>query len=484
MNDTSLFHADECSKKVAVGGAASPQSLIPQNETNIPASSDPIAVVAALVTELENVSVSVGEVGQSGPELAVNTISTPVSDPVNTIAENVTAMSQTEQGNTAGVVLSNEEMRETEQGWSVVLPSRKTSPSRKFTEKTELPSGSITGFRVLENTLEDGEIEETETVIAQLEEENSLEVSVKAVGSTKSVGKRNGKQKQQRRPILNKKDMLQVRPQVNSLKASSRKALWKELSEIQAGCVQANNPWIVVGDFNVTLSSTEHSRYLDYRQEQSAMRDFQNMVQNCGLEDLSYVGPVFTWSNSQDGVSDHARIWVQIRALAPTNRRPFQFFNHLATHPQFLEIVAQTWSSSEPLFHSRSALTLLHKKLKSMKEHLRRLNRERYGDLPSRVKAAYEVLCAKQNEALQNPQEETYEAVTEASERWNHLASIEEQFYQKSRVQWMQFVDQNTSYFHKTEESRAARNAIKRLKSSTGEILTELSDIKAEAVRH
>lgn len=221
--------ADECSKRVAVGGAASPKSPIPQNEANIPASSepisssDPITVVAALVTELENVSVSVGEVGQSGPELAVNTTQTPVSDPVNTIGENVTAKSQTEQVNTAGVVLSNEEMREIEQGWSVALPSRKTSPSRKFTEKTELPPGSITGFRVLENTLEDGEIEETETVITQLEEENSLEVSVKAVGSTKSVGKRNGKQKQQRRPILNKKDMLQVRPQINAIKASSRK---------------------------------------------------------------------------------------------------------------------------------------------------------------------------------------------------------------------------------------------------------------------
>lgn len=30
------------------------------------------------------------------------------------------------------------------------------------------------------------------------------------------------------------------------------------------------------------------------------MREFQDMVQCCGLEDLSFVGPTFTLSNSQE----------------------------------------------------------------------------------------------------------------------------------------------------------------------------------------
>ncbi|CAL9217005.1 unnamed protein product [Arabidopsis halleri] len=521
----------------------------------------------ALVNDLENVSAIVEEGRHVGSELlAVNNGSTVVCDGVGVKSGCETNKSRSVLVVTENVAETSGEQEKTEQGWSIVPHGRKSSPLRKPADRTDLPLGLASGFRVLEDNPKDGEIVETETEQSKLVEDKSSGESENAAANAKSGTKRNGKQKHKQRPILNKKDMLQMRPQSQKFTvgclletriqeenyrsifestfpgwqclnnymygrlgriwvcwsaevdlhlihmsaqqitcwirfqasgeificsfvyasnfAIDRRALWKELTDIQVGCVQTINPWIVVGDFNVTLATTEHSRYLDYLQDQSAMQEFQNMLQNCGLEDLSYVGPVFTWSNSQDGnsiskkldralvngnwlgtfssayatfemggVSDHARLWI--------------------------------WSSTQPLFHSRSALTLLHKKLKSLKEHLRRLNRERYGDLPSRVKAAYEELCAKQNAALQNPREQTYEAVTEASERWNHLASIEEQFFhQKSRVQWMQFGDQNTSYFHKTAESRAARNAIKHLTTSNGEVLTELSDIKAEAVRH
>lgn len=101
------------------------------------------------------------------------------------------------------------------------------------------------------------------------------------------------------------------------------------------------------------------------------------------------------------------------------------------------------------------------------------------------MKSAYEDLCNKQNVALLNPHVSTFAEVTTASERWYHLVNIEEQIYrQKSRVKWLGFGDQNTSYFHKVVEGRAVRNAIKQLKSSSGEVLTDLNDIKAEAVSY
>lgn len=41
---------------------------------------------------------------------------------------------------------------------------------------------------------------------------------------------------------------------------------------------------------------------------------------------------------------------------------------------------------------------------------------------------------------------------------------IEEQFFcQKSRIQWLKYGDQNTNYFHKIVQDKAAKNAIKRL---------------------
>ncbi|KAG7568139.1 Endonuclease/exonuclease/phosphatase superfamily [Arabidopsis thaliana x Arabidopsis arenosa] len=77
------------------------------------------------------------------------------------------------------------------------------------------------------------------------------------------------------------------------------------------GCVQNDNPWLVVGDFNVTLSSSEHSRSQDYLPDQGAMREFQDTVQSCGLEDLSFVGQIFTWTNSQDESPISARSWIE-----------------------------------------------------------------------------------------------------------------------------------------------------------------------------
>ncbi|KAG7536572.1 Reverse transcriptase domain [Arabidopsis suecica] len=377
----------DCSKKNTAVGAGSPHPSRSPVSQDVITVSDPLAVVAALVNDLENVSAIVEKGRQVGSELlAVNNGSVIVSDGVGIKSDCETNKSHSVLVVTENVAEPNGEVEKIEQGWSVVPHGRKSSPLCKPADRTDLHLGLASGFRVLEDTPEDGEIVETETEQSKLVED-------------KSTG---------------------------------------EPENAAAILMTSIFSWNMRG-FNMPRK--------------------QN--------------PVRKWVQSQK---------FAVGCLLETR---IQFFNHLASHPQFLEIVAQTWSSTQPLFHSRSTLTLLHKKLKSLKEHLRRLNRERYGDLPSRVQAAYEELCAKQNEALQNPQEQTYEAVTEASERWNHLASIEEQFYHhKSRVQWMQFGDQNTSYFHKTAESRAARNAIKHLKTCNGEVLTELSDTKAEAVRH
>lgn len=57
---------------------------------------------------------------------------------------------------------------------------------------------------------------------------------------------------------------------------------------------------MVLGDFNEILSSTEHSRFLDYTGNGSWMVDFQSFVSNCDLEDLVSYGPKYTWWNSQE----------------------------------------------------------------------------------------------------------------------------------------------------------------------------------------
>ncbi|KAH0872078.1 hypothetical protein HID58_069440, partial [Brassica napus] len=154
-------------------------------------------------------------------------------------------------------------------------------------------------------------------------------------------------------------------------------------------------------------------------------------------------------------------------------------------HPRFLEVVASSWSSLAPLYQSRTALKLFHSKLKNLKSVLGQLNREMFGDLPSRVKQAYEDLCVKQTEAMNSPSKETFEEASAAWEHWHHIYGIEEQFYfQTSRIQWLGLGDRKNVFYHNICQARNSKNPIKRIITVDGRVLTYVTEIKTEASLH
>ncbi|KAH0898700.1 LOW QUALITY PROTEIN: hypothetical protein HID58_048268, partial [Brassica napus] len=193
--------------------------------------------------------------------------------------------------------------------------------------------------------------------------------------------------------------------------SAERTQLWRDLRATQAAYSHLHLPWILIGDFNETLSSSVHSH--------------------------------------------------------------------------FLHTVKEVWDTSPQLYHSRSALSSFHKKLKLLKFNLRALNRSRFGDLPNRTKQAYEELCECQNRVLVNTSPENCVQESEASDCWQKRAKIEEKFWlQKSCIRWLQAGDQNTVFYHRYVQTRTARNTIRRLITETGEVLTGAVDIKREAVAH
>jgi exonuclease III len=58
---------------------------------------------------------------------------------------------------------------------------------------------------------------------------------------------------------------------------------------------QSTTPWVCIGDFNevVDLSEIWGAR----GRARSQMTAFQNALENCGLADLGFSGPKFTWTN-------------------------------------------------------------------------------------------------------------------------------------------------------------------------------------------
>ncbi|CDY44607.1 BnaCnng11560D [Brassica napus] len=298
--------------------------------------------------------------------------------------------------------------------------------------------------------------------------------------------------------------------------AAERSHLWREIRETQSAHAHLNLPWVMLGDFNVTLSSSEHSRSLDYRTDQIGLRAFQEVLTDCSLVDFSYGEALFTLWNKRDedpignkldralvngdwlrhfpnshayfdagGVLDHARCLIRLTGIHDYVSKPFRFFNFLAENEEFLPTIQETQSSTARLFHSRTALSSFHKKLKMLNPVLRTLNRTHYGDLPSRTKQAFEELCECQNRVLSDPTAENFSQAAEAYDKWNKLARIEEKFYrQKSCIRWLQAGDQNTSFFHRSVQARATQNTIRRLVTEQGEVLTAPSDFKREAVAH
>lgn len=89
----------------------------------------------------------------------------------------------------------------------------------------------------------------------------------------------------------------------------------------------------------------------------------------------------------------------------------------------------RVWSTTQPIHHSRTALSRFHAKLKLLKYDMRLLNKTHYSDLPARTKQAFEKMYRCQNMVLQNPTLVNVAAAAEASDRWNKLASTDEKFF-------------------------------------------------------
>ncbi|KAK8671527.1 hypothetical protein V6N13_038121 [Hibiscus sabdariffa] len=80
--------------------------------------------------------------------------------------------------------------------------------------------------------------------------------------------------------------------------ATKRKYLWPSLLRLASTIVF---PWILLGDFNATLSASERQGNANSTRP---CKLFQQFLHDTGLRDLSFHGPPFTWNR----VSTYARL--------------------------------------------------------------------------------------------------------------------------------------------------------------------------------
>ncbi|GKD46700.1 RNA-directed DNA polymerase, eukaryota, reverse transcriptase zinc-binding domain protein [Tanacetum coccineum] len=113
--------------------------------------------------------------------------------------------------------------------------------------------------------------------------------------------------------VLNTKFFLTIVYASNN--GRERQKLWEELKR-QSNFSQ-NRPWIIMGDFNVTLNSDEHSAGSAYATNE--MKEFQYCVNDIEVNDLRRTGFHFTWTKNK--------------------KRPFRFAKFIADKDEFLSVV-------------------------------------------------------------------------------------------------------------------------------------------------
>lgn len=90
-----------------------------------------------------------------------------------------------------------------------------------------------------------------------------------------------------------------------------------------------------------------------------------------------------------------------------------------------------------------------------------------------------------QVQALANPSTTLFNEERKLQKKNFFLRGIEASFFhQKSRVNWLRFVDHNTPFYQSVAAARASQNSIRSITFSDGSIITDPNLISALAIAH
>ena len=176
-----------------------------------------------------------------------------------------------------------------------------------------------------------------------------------------------------------------------------------------------NDPWCIVGDFNVVRFPTETS---NGRQMSTAMREFSSFIDEFELVDPPLGGGAFTWIGGEGGalkarldrflfsgdweervtgamqclltrpVSDHCPILLDCGGVRK-GKSPFRFENMWLRVEGFMDKVKEWWQS----YNFRGSPSfVIAKKLQALKYDLKMWNKESLGNVSIKKDAAWEKL--------------------------------------------------------------------------------------------
>nr|XP_043638595.1 uncharacterized protein LOC122609712 [Erigeron canadensis] len=288
-----------------------------------------------------------------------------------------------------------------------------------------------------------------------------------------------------------------------------RRDLWKKLDK-QKQFVGVW-PWVIVGDFNVTLNINEHSAggsnaTLD-------MCEFRDTVNLLEVEDIGSNGFFYTWTKSLKSkdcktlkklarilvneeflrqipeaygmflpylVSDHSPVVVIFKEDYPRKGRSFRFSNFITEKDGFLDLVKKEWEDSGMGFH----MYRLVQNFKKLKKPLNRMSWsngnlfEKANRLKDKLRRDPEA-CDKDpynGELRKEAAKSLNEYIEAAKDEMNLLQ-------QKVKVQWLKEGDRNTAFFHSMLKAQRNKSKVEMICDELGNSYVG-DEVAAQFVAH
>jgi len=271
---------------------------------------------------------------------------------------------------------------------------------------------------------------------------------------------------------------------------------------------QWSGPWLCAGDFNEVLSSDEHLSRGERGEQQ--MRLFRECLEDCELFDLGFSGPKYTWNNRQVGsdnvkvrldravanghfiqlfddyhvenvitsTSDHYAILVSINRDSQYNDRSsfdnnFKYEAMWARAPDYNDIVEKKWKED---FEGPRNLQSFWSNLSRMATSLKHWSSRTFGSIRKEIKKLERQLAMLRSSSA-TPAFSVEERRIER--KLCDLFECEEiMARQRSRVDWLQAGDRNTSFFHARASARRKTNRISYLLREDGTRCEDREELK------
>ncbi|XP_026451336.1 uncharacterized protein LOC113351578 [Papaver somniferum] len=245
-----------------------------------------------------------------------------------------------------------------------------------------------------------------------------------------------------------------------------------------------------------------------------AMTDFRNYLESCELIQANRTGIEFSWCNNKvgkkrilcdldkaffnlkwlevyegwiyrvgaRGVSDHGPILGSTTAIPKPANVPFIYQNVWTTHPEFLQLIKESWEEEcegNPSF-------VFISKLKRFKNCVKIWNWEVFGDLRVKIKQTEEEVMTASLLSDAQPENITLlnNLVTARGKHELVAQQYNELMRDKARVQWVQDGGAITAFFYATMKIRKTHNNIVELEDSSGNVITEQKQIADVLVSH